>query len=344
MIHDSVLSIIGQTPLVRIRAFENEHPGWCLFGKCEFLNAGGSIKDRIAYQMIIDAEREGRIQPGDTLIEATSGNTGIGLALVGALRGYKVIVTMPDRMSMDKTRILEALGATVYRTDSYVNSYDPKGYIGFALDLVQKLPQAHILDQYTNHSNVKAHEEGTGPEIAQSLDGRPLDLFVAGMGTGGTITGCSRYLRTHYPNLTTIGVEPYRSVFHPDSVNQDLSHHPKHRVEGIGSDFLPPIFEQEHITICTKVADQHAFETAKTLIRSDGLMVGGSSGAAVYAALSYIKEQPIPSHHETRTCVVILPDGALNYLSTFLNPTWMHETYGDAGQVHEHHNTIKDAA
>lgn len=292
-----------------------------LLGKCEYMNAGGSVKDRIALQMVLAAEREGRIKPGDTLIEASSGNMGIGLALVGAVRGYHIIVTMPEKMSREKQVILEALGAEIIRTPTEEPSDSPDSHIGVAKKLEAERPDAHILDQYSNPNNPLAHYKHTAQEILDDLDGK-VDMVVIGAGTGGTISGISRRIKESCPQAIIVGVDPVGSIL--GGGTEVCPYH----VEGIGYDFVPQVLDRQHIDVWEKTTDAEAFAQAALLIRHEGLLVGGSSGSAMAAALRQAQQL-----HEGQNCVIILPDGIRNYLSKFLDAGWRQE-HGFASPTH----------
>jgi cystathionine beta-synthase len=308
----NILEIVGKTPIVRINRIGCDLP--CEFyGKCEFLNPGGSVKDRIAVEMIEQAEKEGRIKPGDTLIEASSGNAGIGFALAGAVKGYKVIITMPAKMSHEKEVTLEMLGAKIYRTPTEAKWDDPDSHISLAKRLQQELPNAHILNQYTNPNNPRAHYKYTAQEILEDM-GNDLAMVVMGVGTGGTITGVAKRLKVDIPHIQIIGVDPYGSI-----LGGGTEIHP-YFVEGIGYDFIPEVLDNKWIDEYIKVNDKDSFLMARHLIREEGLLVGGSSGTAMWAALKAAKRLKKGQH-----CLVIFPDGIRNYMSTFADDHWMRE-------------------
>jgi cysteine synthase A len=312
MLLNNILGAIGNTPIVRFKRIGSELP--CeLYGKCEFLNPGGSVKDRIAIRMIEQAELTGRIKPGDTLIEATSGNAGIGFAMVGAVKGYKVIITMPAKMSHEKEVVLEALGAKIYRTPAEASWDSPDSHLSLAQRLQKEIPDAHLLNQYTNPDNPEAHYHHTAQEIIDDM-GENLAMVVLGVGTGGTITGVAKRLKEKLPLIKIIGVDPYGSI-----LGGGTEVFP-YKVEGIGYDFIPKNLDNSLVDEYIKVDDKDSFLMAKRLIREEGLLVGGSSGTAVWGALQAAKQLK-----EGQRCLVILPDGVRNYMSKFLDDRWMKE-------------------
>jgi cystathionine beta-synthase len=310
MLLDNILSAIGNTPLVRLNKV-GAHLACNLYGKCEFLNPGGSIKDRIGLYMVEAAEKEGRIKPGDTLIEPTSGNTGIGIALAGAIKGYRVIITLPEKMSREKQVILEALGAEIIRTPTEAPSGSAESHIGVAKKLHKEIPNSHILDQYSNPNNPKIHYDATGQEILNDLNGK-VDMIVMGAGTGGTITGVAKKIKEHCPKCIIVGVDPVGSVL---GGGTEVS---TYKVEGIGYDFIPDVLDLKLVDEWVKTTDKPSFELARRLIREEGLLVGGSSGTALYAVLELA-----PKLKKGQNCVVILPDGVRNYMSRFIDDNWM---------------------
>ncbi len=309
---ESICDAVGGTPMVRLARVGRDLP--CeLVAKCEFMNPGGSVKDRIGVRMLMDAERSGRIKPGDTLIEPTSGNTGIGLALAAAVRGYRLIITMPEKMSQEKQVVLEALGAEIIRTPTEAAWDSPDSHIGVAKRLREVIPHAHILDQYSNPSNPLAHEEGTGREILDQCGGR-LDAVVMTAGTGGTVSGVARVIKRELPKCRVVGVDPEGSILAgPGEIRT-------YKVEGIGYDFIPDVLDVKLVDEWVKTNDRDSFRTARQLIRQEGLLVGGSSGAAVWAARK-IAEKMKPGQ---RVCV-ILPDSIRNYLTKFASDGWMRQ-------------------
>lgn len=308
-IHNNILSSVGNTPLVRLNRLGAEF-GCELLAKCEFLNPGGSVKDRIGVRMVEEAEREGRIKPGDTLVEPTSGNTGIGIALAAAVKGYQLIVTMPEKMSMEKEVVLKALGARIVRTKTELASDHPESLFGVAKRLQSEIPNAHILDQYNNPNNVLAHYHGTGREIVEQCGGR-LDALVVGVGTGGTITGCAQRLREEVPGAKVIGADPVGSILGGgDEVCSYL-------VEGIGYDFFPASLDRDLVDEWVKTRDRESLSLARALIQEEGLLCGGSSGSVLYAALEVAKRKP------GKRIVMILADSVRNYMTKHLSDDWM---------------------
>lgn len=312
MLCESILDAIGNTPLVKLHRV-TEGLSCNVYAKCEFVNPGGSVKDRIGYRMVLDAERQGRIKPGDTLIEPTSGNTGIGIALAGAARGYRVIITMPEKMSREKQIVLESLGAQVIRTPTEAAYDAPESHIGVAKRLQQELPNAHILDQYGNPSNPAAHYDGTAEEILRDLNGK-VDMVVMTAGTGGTLTGVAKKLKEKVPNVVVVGVDPEGSIL---GGGTDIF---SYKVEGIGYDFIPDVLDRKLVDQWVKTNDRNSFQLARRLIREEGLLVGGSSGSALYATLQAAKKLKAGQN-----CVVILADGVRNYMTKFLDDKWMND-------------------
>lgn len=314
MIYDNILETIGSTPVVKINSIGKELE--CnLYAKIEMVNPGGSVKDRSSFRMIDEAEKEGRIKPGDTLIEATSGNTGIGLALAASVRGYKLIICMPEKMSMEKELTINALGAKIVRTPTEAASTDPESNFGVAARLNKEIPNSHILDQWNNSCNPDAHYLETAQEILDDF-GTDLHMVVMGVGTGGTATGVGKRLKEEIPDIQIIGADPYGSILG----GEDEYKGKPYKVEGIGYDFVPKTCDKKYIDDFIKVNDKEAFNTARALIREEGLLIGGSCGSAMFAALKAAK-----SLKKGQNCLVILPDSIRNYMRKFLSDDWMKE-------------------
>uniref|UniRef100_A0A673YBX4 Cystathionine beta-synthase n=1 Tax=Salmo trutta TaxID=8032 RepID=A0A673YBX4_SALTR len=316
----NILRKIGDTPLVRMNKIPKAFGLKCeLLAKCEFFNAGGSVKDRISLRMVEDAERAGILKPGDTIIEPTSGNTGIGLALASAVKGYRCIIVMPEKMSMEKVDVLRALGAEIVRTPTAARFDSPESHVGVAWRLKNEIPNSHILDQYRNASNPLAHYDTTAEEILEQCDGK-VDMLVAGAGTGGTITGIARKLKERCPNIKIVGVDPEGSILaEPEELN--MTDKTQYEVEGIGYDFIPTVLDRSVIDKWYKSNDEESFAMSRMLIREEGLLCGGSSGTAMAAAVKMSTELK-----EGQRCVVILPDSIRNYMvcsTSFLSDNWM---------------------
>ena len=310
MIHDTILTTIGNTPVVKVNTIGKDLS--CnLLAKCEFFNPGGSIKDRIGWNMVEDAEKSGRIKPGDTLIEPTSGNTGQGIALAAAVKGYKCIITMPEKMSREKQIALEALGAEIVRTPTEAAFDDPESHIGVAKKLQKEIPDSHILDQYGNPSNPDAHYDNTAKEIIDDF-GTDLHMVVMGVGTGGTITGVAKKLKEVIPDIIIVGADPVGSILGGGKKVEP------YLVEGIGYDFIPDVLDNGLIDEYVKTEDEESFIMARRLIREEGLLCGGSSGSAMVAAL-----KAAVNLNDEKNCLVILPDGIRNYMTKFPNDDWM---------------------
>lgn len=312
MIHENILSTIGNTPVVKINKIA-KNLDCNVFAKCEFFNPGGSVKDRIGWNMVKEAELSGRIKPGDTLIEPTSGNTGQGIALAAAVKGYKCIITMPEKMSKEKQIALAALGAEIIRTPTEAKSSDPESHISVAKKLNKEIENSHILDQYSNPSNPEAHYYGTAEEIIKDFNNN-LDMVVISVGTGGTITGIAKRLKEEMPKIKIIGADPEGSILGGgDKVSSYL-------VEGIGYDFIPDVLDNSLIDEYIKTKDEESFIMARRLIKEEGLLCGGSCGATMVAALKAASKLK-----NGQNCLVILADGIRNYMTKFPNDSWMEE-------------------
>lgn len=310
MIHENILSTIGDTPVVRINKIA-KNLDCNIFAKCEFFNPGGSVKDRIGWNMVKEAELSGRIKPGDTLIEPTSGNTGQGIALAAAVKGYKCIITMPEKMSKEKQIALEALGAKIIRTPTEAKSSDPESHISVAKKLKKEIKNSHILDQYSNPSNPEAHYYGTAEEIIKDFQGN-LDMVVISVGTGGTITGVAKKLKEEIPKIKIVGADPEGSIL---GGGEEVS---SYLVEGIGYDFIPDVLDNSLIDEYIKTKDEESFIMARRLIKEEGLLCGGSCGATMVAAMKAASKLK-----KNQNCLVILADGIRNYMTKFPNDSWM---------------------
>lgn len=302
-IRKSALELIGNTPLLELSNYEKKHQlKAAILAKLEYLNPAGSVKDRAALSMILDAEAAGTLKPGATIIEPTSGNTGIGIASIAAVRGYHAVLTMPETMSVERRNLLKAYGAEIVLTEGKLGM---KGAIAKAEELKKEIPGSVIMGQFDNPSNAKAHRETTGPEIWRDTDGS-VDIFVAGVGTGGTITGTGEYLKSQNPDVRVVAVEPFYSPVlsggNPGS----------HGLQGIGAGFIPAILNTEIYDEVIKVSDEDAYATGKEIARQEGILVGISSAAAVWAA----KELAKRPDNEGKKIVVLLPDTGDRYLST----------------------------
>jgi len=308
-IRDDIIAAVGGTPLVRLGRL---HPPGNLVAKLEFMNPGGSIKDRIALGMILRAEQNGWLKPGGTIVEPTSGNTGVGLAMVAALRGYKLIAVMADKQSEEKRSLLRAYGAEVVVCPTDVAPEDPNSYYSVADRLTRETPNSYRPDQYSNPANPQAHYEQTGPEIWEQTDGE-VDVLVVGVGTGGTITGTGRYLKEKKPELRVVGADPVGSIYtadHEDEVTSYLT-------EGVGEDFWPETFDPEVVDEYEVVDDSEAFRMTRKVTAVEGIFVGGSGGLAVAGALRVAERRP------DDLVVVILPDSGRNYISKIYNDDWL---------------------
>jgi cystathionine beta-synthase len=314
----SILEAIGNTPIVKLHRMAS-HVSSEIYVKCEYLNPGGSMKDRIAVNIVNQAEREGLLKPGGTIVEATSGNTGMGLALVAAVRGYKTVFVMPDKMSQEKILALRAVGAKVVICPTDVDATDPRSYYCVSKRIADETPNAFYANQYHNPANPEAHYLSTGPEIWQQTQGH-FDVFCAGMGTGGTLSGTGKFLREKMPHLSIIGVDPIGSLYYDFFKTGQVTTPHSYKVEGIGEDFFPSTMNLKILDDVVRVTDRECFMAARDLVRKEGILCGGSGGAAVAGALKYAQN----SSKKLRI-LVHLPDTALRYLSKYLDDKWMHE-------------------
>jgi len=307
---DSILDLVGNTPLVRLRAL-TRGVGATVLAKLEQLNPGGSVKDRIALGMVEEAERGGQLRPGGTIIEPTSGNTGHGLAMVAAIKGYKMIFVMPDKMSAEKISLLKAYGADVVVCPTNVDRDSPQSYYSVADRLAREIPGAYQPNQYFNAKNPEAHYQTTGPELWRQTDGR-ISVFVAGVGTGGTISGTGHYLKDQNPAVQVVGADPEGSIFSGPIA--------PYKIEGVGEDFWPGTFDPAVVDRIIQVTDREAFVASRRLAREEGILVGGSAGMALHAALVVAADTDPEG-----VIVVLLPDTGRNYLSKFFSDEWMRQ-------------------
>lgn len=321
-VFDSILETIGHTPLIRLNALVDDLQATVL-AKVEYFNPGQSVKDRIAVKMIEDAEREGKIKPGGTIIEGTSGNTGMGLALAAVVKGYNCIFTTTDKQSKEKIDLLRALGAEVRICPTNVSPDDPRSYYSVAKRLSEEIPNSYYPNQYDNLSNSQAHYETTGPELWEETEGN-ITHFVAGMGTCGTVTGTGKYLKEQDSNVKVIGIDSVGSVFKEYFETGDYSEETiaPYFTEGIGEDLIPANYDDSVLDEVIQVNDRNAFQTTRALAKREGLFVGGSCGAAVYGALEYARNNNLGPED---VVVIILPDSGTRYMSKIYNDEWMKE-------------------
>ena len=318
-VYDNILDAIGDTPLVRLNAM-TEGLACTTYAKVEFTNPGGSVKDRIAMQIIDEAEQSGELLPGGTIIEATSGNTGAGLAMVAALRGYKTIFVLPDKQSEEKRAALRAWGARVVVTPTDVGPDDPRSYYKTAKRIVAETPNSFYANQYHNPANPKAHYLSTGPELYEQMDGK-IDVFIAGAGTGGTLSGVGKYLKEQNPAIQIVAVDPVGSLYYDYFHTGQLTEPHSYLLEGIGEDFLPSTMCFEYVDDVVRVSDHESFEATRELVAREGLFCGVSSGAAIAGGLKYLRR----NDRADMNAVILLPDNGSKYLSKVYNDKWMEE-------------------
>lgn len=317
--YDSILDTIGNTPLVRLHKVTAGHNGHYL-AKMEYFNPGGSVKDRIGLDIIEEAEKSEQLKPGGTIVEATSGNTGVGLAIAAAVKGYSTIFTMPDKMSSEKIQLLRAFGAEVIITPAAVPHDSPDSYTEVAKRIVRETPNSILANQYYNPKNNEAHYKTTGPELWEQTGGQ-IDYFVGGIGTGGTISGAGKYLKEQNPDVKIIGIDPDGSILRDIYYDKKAKHEGKpYKVEGIGQDFKPGTLHMKYIDDIVEVTDKESFLMARRLTREEGMFVGGSAGTAVAGMLKYAK-----NFKPDDVIVVLIPDTGERYLSKIYNDDWMRE-------------------
>ncbi len=325
-IFSNALAAIGNTPIVRLGRIVKEWNGKPVtanfFAKLEFMNPGGSVKDRIGGYLIEDAEKRGELRPGGTVVEATSGNTGIGLGMAAAIKGYKTVFVLPDKMAAEKINFLRAFGAEVILTPSGVEPNDPRSHYSVARRIAKDTPNAFLVNQYDNLANRRAHYESTGPEILRQMP--EIDALVAGMGTGGTITGTGQYLKEKKPSVKLICADPIGSIIH-DVFTTGKQQKPAapYKVEGIGEDFIPKNFELPMLDAVVQVADLDSLTMARRLLTEEGLFAGTSAGTALVAGLKWAESEG--TRATGKNILIILPDSGDRYMSKLWNDTWMEE-------------------
>ncbi|OGJ54109.1 cystathionine beta-synthase [Candidatus Peribacteria bacterium RIFCSPHIGHO2_01_FULL_49_38] len=312
----NLLEVIGNTPLVKLNAIA-EGIDALVLAKLEYLNPGGSMKDRIGIAMIEDAEKKGLLKPGGTIVEPTSGNTGVGLAIAAAIKGYKLVCTMSEKMSMEKEQVLRAYGAEVVRAPADVEPDDPRMYINLAKSIAEERG-GYYPNQYFNRANTEAHYKTTGPEIWRDTEGK-MTHYVAPVGTGGTISGAARFLKEKNPNIKVIGVDPEGSLIHHYFYKTE-GKAKAYKVEGPGEDFMPGALDLASIDEIIVVNDKQSFDTARELVKKEGIFAGGSSGLAVFGALKIAKDLD-----KNAVVVVVLPDSGRSYVSKFYDDKWMRD-------------------
>jgi cystathionine beta-synthase len=316
--HENILSAIGHTPLVKLNKVVREGDATVLV-KLEYLNPGGAIKDRMALHILEKAEKAGLLRRGGTIVENTSGNTGVGIAIAAAVKGYRCVFTMPDKMSKEKQDTLKAFGAQVIVTPTNVPADSPESYYSVAKRIAAETPNSFYVNQYHNADNIEAHYVSTAPEIWEQTEGR-FDAFVAGLGTGGTMSGCGKYFKERNPKILNVGADPIGSVYHSMFKTGKLSQPHVYKVEGIGEDMMCGAMDLSILDDVRQVNDAQAFAMARRLARDEGIFAGGSSGAAVHVAVQVARELG-----KGKTVVVPLPDGGRSYISKFFSDEWMRD-------------------
>jgi cystathionine beta-synthase len=319
-IYNNILETMGNTPLVRLNRVA--HGVRCqVVAKVEYFNPGGSVKDRIGLIIIEDAEKQGKLKPGGTIVEATSGNTGVGLAMAAIMKGYKCVFVMPDKMSEEKIRVLRAYGARVVVTPTDVEPDDPRSYYKVAERIVAETPNSILANQYHNPINPQAHLETTGPELWRDTAGQ-IDVFVAGIGTGGTITGVGRYLKSMNPKIQIVAVDPVGSIVHDYFHTGEMKEAHSYKTEGIGEDFIPSNYDFDVVDDVIQVSDKESMLMTRRLVREEGIFAGNSSGAALAGALRYAAKGNLSPD---KLMVILLPDNGSRYLSKVFDDNWMRE-------------------
>lgn len=311
---NNVLEAVGNTPLIKLNRIFSDYEGALVLAKLETQNPGGSMKDRIGIRMIEQAEAEGRIKPGDTLVEPTSGNTGIGLAQAAAVKGYKMIITMPEKMSDEKRRLITAYGAKLILAPTELPFDHPDNYIEVAKRIARENENTHLLNQYTNTGNPMAHFDGTGPEIWKQTEGK-INYLVAGMGTGGTISGTSKYLKEQNADIQAIGADPDGSLYTGEVY--------PYQVEGIGYDFYPDVFNHEIVDKMYRIKDKESFTEVRNLAKQEGILAGGSTGTVLSATRKLLEDLRAKNELDGKVIVMFIHDNGRSYLSKIYNDDWM---------------------